>query len=167
MTRDFLKSLGIEDKDLIDKILDQNSADIGKAKGEVEQYKTQIEDLKGQITERDNQLGDLKKSVKDNEGLVNKITKLEEVNATTKSEYEAKILQIQKTHAIESGVRDAKAKNVKAVMALLDMAKITYSEDTLEGLTEQLDSLKNDEIVLSYDAKDGEEGRKKRKRGGR
>ena len=42
MTRDFLKSLGIEDKDLIDKILDQNSADIGKAKGEVEQYKTQI-----------------------------------------------------------------------------------------------------------------------------
>ena len=145
MKREFLKSLGIEDKDLIDKILDENSADIGKAKGEVEQYKTQIEDLKGQIKERDTQLGDLKKSVKDNEGLVNKITKLEEANKTTQQEYENKILQIQKTHAIESGVRDAKAKNVKAVMALLDMAKITYSEDKLEGLTEQLDSLKNDE----------------------
>ena len=45
MRREFLKNLGIEDKDLIDKILDENSADIGRAKGDLDNYKTQVSDL--------------------------------------------------------------------------------------------------------------------------
>ena len=36
MKRKFLEDLGLEDKDTIDKILDENSSDIGKAKGELE-----------------------------------------------------------------------------------------------------------------------------------
>ena len=42
MKRDFLKNLGIEDKDIIDKIMDENSSDIGKAKGELQTYKDKV-----------------------------------------------------------------------------------------------------------------------------
>ena len=68
MKRKFLEDLGIEDKDTIDKILDENSSDIGKAKGELETVqnqlkdaKTEVETLKGQVSERDGQLETLKK----------------------------------------------------------------------------------------------------------
>ena len=63
MQRKFLEDLGITDKDTIDKIMDENSSDIGKAKGELETVQqnlknanTEIETLKGQVSERDGQV---------------------------------------------------------------------------------------------------------------
>lgn len=157
MKREFLKSLGIEDKETIDKILDENSDDIGKAKGELETVKNQVSELKSQLTERDNQLKELKEVAADNETLTSKITELEQKNEATVTEYNTKISQLQKTHAIESGVRDAKAKNIKAVMALLDMDKIEYKDGELKGLSEQLKDLTENEnsSFLFGDSKPG------------
>ena len=123
----------------------ENGKDINAAKGNVESLTSQVTELQGQLTERDNQLKELKKSVKDNEALTEKITQLETANQNATTEYQNKIAEIQKAHAIENGVRDAKAKNVKAVIALLDMEKITYKDNALVGLTEQLDALKTAE----------------------
>lgn len=145
MRRDFLKGLGIEDKELVDKILDENSADIGKAKGELETYKTRVTDLEGQIKTKDVEIETLKKSVGDTTALNEKITQLEADKTQLTNDLNTKVSQIQKTHAIESGVRDAKAKNVKAVMALLDMDKIGFEDGVATGLTEQLTALKADE----------------------
>lgn len=44
MKRDFIESLGIEDKEVIDKIMAENGNDINKAKGELEAIKTQLAD---------------------------------------------------------------------------------------------------------------------------
>lgn len=44
MKRDFIESLGIEDKEVIDKIMAENGNDINKAKGELETIKTQLAD---------------------------------------------------------------------------------------------------------------------------
>ena len=141
MKRDFLKNLGIEDKDIIDKIMDENSADIGRAKGELQTYKDKVTDLEGQIANKDNEIATLTAKVGDTDALNAKITTLENEKATLTNDLNTKVTAIQKSHAIESGVRDAKAKNVKAVMALLDMDKITYENGALTGLTEQLDTL--------------------------
>ena len=145
MRRDFLKGLGIEDKDLIDKILDENSADIGKAKGELETYKTKVTDLENQIKTKDGEIDTLKKSVGDTNALNETIKQLEADKTQLTNDLNTKVSQIQKAHAIESGVRDAKAKNVKAVMALLDMDKITFEDGVVGGLTEQLTALQSDE----------------------
>lgn len=142
MKRDFLKNLGIEDKDIIDKILDENSADIGRAKGELDTYKTKVTDLEGQITSKDAEIATLKTQVGDTATLNQKITQLETDKTNLTNELNTKVTQIQKTHAIENGVRDAKAKSIKAVIAHLDMDKITFENDQLTGLTEQLDALK-------------------------
>ena len=145
MKTEFLKGLGIVEQSVIDAIMAENGKDINAVKSNTTQLETQIEDLKNQLSDRDTQLKDLKKSVKDHEGLTSKITELEDANRRASEEYENKITAIQKTHAIESGVRDAKAKNVKAVMALLDADKITLKDGKVEGLTEQLDALSKGE----------------------
>ena len=134
MRRDFLKGLGIEDKDIIDKIMDENSADIGKAKGD-------LENVRNQLNTVTNELNELKTNTKDYESLKNQVTQLTTDKTNLQNELTTKVAQIQKTHAIESGVRDAKAKNVKAVMALLDMDKITFENGELKGMSEQLETL--------------------------
>lgn len=145
MKRDFLKNLGIEDKDIIDKIMDENSADIGKAKGELQTYKDKVTELEGKLTTKDAEISTLKTQVGDTTTLNNKIAQLETDKTNLTNELNTKVANIQKTYAIESAVRDAKAKNLKAVVAQLDMEKITYENGELAGLTEQLDALKSGE----------------------
>ena len=142
MKREFLKNLGIEDKDLIDKILDENSADIGRAKGELDTYKNKAENLENEIKTKNNTIADLEKKVGDTDSLNQKISQLETDKTNLTNELNTKVSTIQKTHAIENGIRDAKGKNVKAIMALLDMDKITFENNELGGLTDQLETLK-------------------------
>lgn len=141
MRRDFLRGLGIEDKEIIDKILDENSADIGKAKGDLETVTKQVDELKSQIKDKDKQLEDLENIKKDKEALQTKVTELEEANKTTVTDWESKYSALEKNHAIEGGIRDAKGKNIKAITALLDLEKITYADGKLDGLSEQLETL--------------------------
>lgn len=145
MKRDFLKNLGIEDKDIIDKILDENSADIGRAKGELDTYKNRVNDLENDIKTKENTIATLQTKADMVDGLNQQISQLETDKTTLTNELNTKVSEIQKTHAIESGVRDAKAKSIKAVVAHLDMSKITFENGELGGLTEQLDALKSGE----------------------
>lgn len=142
MKRDFLKNLGIEDKELIDKILDENSADIGRAKGELETYKTKVGELENEIKTKDTKIADLEKSVGDTKSLNDEITKLKGEKSQLENDLNTKVTEIQKTHSIENKIRDEKGKNVKAIMALLDMDKITFENNQLGGLDDQLNTLK-------------------------
>lgn len=145
MRRDFLKNLGIEDKETIDKILDENSSDIGRAKGEVDTLKTRVADLERDVANKDTEINTLKGQVGDTNALNQKIIQLETDKTNLTNELNTKVTAIQKDHAIESGVRDAKAKNIKAVIAQLDLTKITFENGELAGLSEQLETLKSDE----------------------
>lgn len=148
MKTDFLKSLGIEDKETINAIMAENGKDIANVQGDTNDLKNKIKDLENQLSTKTNDYESLKESTKDYDELTSKVKQLELDNSklvTDKKQLEidlySKVSQILKTHAIENGVRDAKAKNVKAVMALLDTEKITYKDDKLEGLSEQLETL--------------------------
>lgn len=145
MKRDFLKNLGIEDKEVIDKILDENSSDIGRAKGELQTYKDKVADLEKEISTKDTRISELEKDNEEVTTLRDKVTTLEADKTKLQGDLDTKVTALQKTHAIENGVRDAKAKNVKAVMALLDMDKITFTEGKLNGLSSQLETLTKDE----------------------
>lgn len=145
MKRDFLKNLGIEDKDIIDKIMDENSKDIGKAKGDLESYETKVGELEKAIQERDEKITTLEKTSGDVTLLNEKIKTLEADKAQLTSDLTNKVSEIQKNHAIESGIRDAHGKNVKAIMALLDADKITLTDGVLNGLDEQIKTLSESE----------------------
>lgn len=154
MRRDFLKNLGIEDKEIIDKILDENSSDIGRAKGELETYKNKVSELEGSIKEKDGKIADLEKSVGDTKSLNEELEKLKGEKAQLESDLTTKVSEIQKTHSIENKIRDEKGKNVKAIMALLDLNKITFENNQLGGIDDQLKTLKeaSDSSMLFGDA---------------
>ena len=141
MKRDFLKNLGIEDKDIIDKILDENSADIGRAKGELDSYKTKVTDLENEIKTKDSTIATLQTKADSVEGLNQKISQLEADKTQLTTDLNTKVSEIKKDHALEGKIRDFKGKNVKAIKALLDMDKVTYENEQLGGVDEQLTAL--------------------------
>lgn len=154
MRRDFLKGLGIEDKEVIDKILDENSSDIGKAKGELQTYKDKVTELETEIRTKEGKITELETKAGKVTELEDKVTQLEADKTKLQGDLDTKVTALQKTHAIENGVRDAKAKNVKAVMALLDLDKITFTEGKLEGLSNQLETLtKGEDTSFLFGAK--------------
>ncbi|SMB95408.1 Phage minor structural protein GP20 [Desulfonispora thiosulfatigenes DSM 11270] len=108
----------------------------------------QLSDLQIQIKERDKQLGELKIKAAGNEELTTKINELEKLNKTTKEEYETKIVALRKETSIELKLKDEKAKNLKAVKALLDLEKVSLDGENLIGLEEQLKTLKEQESYL-------------------
>lgn len=136
MKTEFLKDLGITDQNVIDSIMAANGKDIEKAKGELETYKAKVSELETEIGNRDSQLKELKATNKDNEELTAKIAKLEENNKTAKDTYESKIKAMELDYTLEMKLRDAKAKNVKAVKALIDVN---------EDLDKQVKTLQSDE----------------------
>lgn len=97
------------------------------------------------LSERDKQLETLKNSTGDVETLKNTIKQLQDENKASKEQYEANISKIKLDNAIDNALGNAKAKNSRAVRALLDMEKIKFENETLSGLDEQLKALKEAE----------------------
>ncbi|WP_052045131.1 phage scaffolding protein [Caloranaerobacter azorensis] len=107
---------------------------------EKKQYKQQVNDL-------NKELGKLKEQLKDNENekVQETIKKLQEQIA----EKEKTMSEVRKNAAIEMAITKAKAKNTKAVKALLEFEKLEVNEDgTIKGLEEQLTKLKETDPYL-------------------
>lgn len=137
MKRSFLEELGLE-KESIDKIMDENGKDVEKAKGSLADVQAERDELKKQISERDSQLETLKKASGNSEELKKQI---EELQADNK--------RIKLDNAIDKALTGAKAKNVKAVKALLNLENPELAEDgTIKGLDEQIKTIKKDNDYL-------------------
>ncbi len=119
----------------------------------------QLEESKKQLTERDNQLEQLKNDSQASEQLKVRITELETQNKKTAEEYEDKIKQQDDDYkaklekqkfdsALELALRDGKAKNPKAVKALLDTEKIKLDGESLLGFEDQLKVLRESDPYL-------------------
>ena len=142
MKTEFLKNLGITEQSVIDQIMAENGRDINAAKSELNTYKQQVTELQGKVTEKDNEIATLTTKVGEVETLRNENAQLKTDKTNLTTELNTKVTEIKKEYAIENSVRDSKARNIKAVIALLDRSKITYENDELGGVTEQLETLK-------------------------
>ena len=121
---------------------------------EVNEAKKNAEAL---VKERDKQLEDVKKSTGDNEELKKQIETLQAENKASKEKYEADIKKMQIDNAVQVALKDAGAKNVTALMALLkDLDKAELAEDgTVKGLADQIQALQKSESYL-FDIKNTE-----------
>ena len=145
MNKEQLMELGLTEEQA-DKVLAKYVNMIPKHR--FDEVNEEKKELKNQLDERDAQLKELKAKASGNEELTAKITELEELNKTTKEDYEAKMATLRKETAIELLLKDQKAKNIKAVKALLDLEKVTLDGEKLIGLEEQLKSLKESDSYL-------------------
>lgn len=152
MQRKFLENLGLE-KETVDRILDENSADIGKAKADYDAMKQERDTLAAQVTERDGQLEELKKSAGDNEALMKQIADLQADNLAAKQQYEAEVEGLKLSAAVRLALGDT-AQDAELVTGLLDKNKLILSEDgKVTGLEEQLKTLKKEKAFLFKEEK--------------
>ena len=103
---------------------------------------------KEMVEERDSQLADLKTWAKDNEVLKAQIAELQAKNKQVTEDYEKQLKDQRFAFAIERAVAKADARNVKAVMALLDTSKISLDGENLLGFDEQVAALKESDPYL-------------------
>lgn len=145
MTRKQLEDLGLT-KEQADSIMKINGDDIENAKGtaatEIKNLQTEVGGLKTQVGDRDKQLETLKASAGDNADLKKQIEDLQTENATAKANHESELNQLKIDFAVEKALTGAKAKNIKAVKALLELNDAKLDKDgNVKGLAEQIEKL--------------------------
>ena len=145
MTRKQLEDLGLT-KEQVDSVMKINGDDIENAKGtastEIKNLQTEVEGLKTQVSDRDKQLETLKTSAGDNAELKKQIEDLQTENATAKANHESELNQLKINFAVEKALTGAKAKNIKAVKALLELEDAKLDKDgNVKGLAEQIEKL--------------------------
>jgi predicted RNase H-like nuclease (RuvC/YqgF family) len=152
--KELLKKAGIpEDK------LDSTITDINKElpkhfipKDKYNEVAEAKKKLETDIQERDNQLEQLKNAAGNSEELKAQIEQLQAENQKAAEEWQAKMAQMQLNFAIEKALAAAKAKNAKAVKALLDMEKVKLDGEQLLGLDDQLKALQQSDPYLFGDS---------------
>lgn len=148
MKRDLLKEHGFSEEQ-INLVMAENGKDVNSLKEQINNLTGERDGLQKQIDDRDKQLTTLKKSAKDNEELQSQIKQLQDENKTAKQNYQDQLAKQNKSFKIEGALRDAKAKNIKTVLPLIDTEKVSVNDDgTLNGLSEQLDNIKQDNGFL-------------------
>lgn len=144
MVKEDLKELGLEDE-TVNKVWEMVSKNF-VTKVRFNEVNNEKNALKSTLEERDSQLEELKKSNSNSAELQAEIEKLQQENKTKQKQYEADILKIKTDTAIERILTESKAKNQKAVKALLDLENIELEKDgSVKGLDMQIKKLKESE----------------------
>ena len=147
MKREELKKLGIEDDEVLDNIMALHGKDIEKHKSELESTREELESLRSQLAEASKTI-DSFKAMKPDE-LQKAAEEWRSKYEAAQAEAQAKLDELKYEHALERSLLAAKAKNVKAVKALLDTSGLKVRDDgTIEGLAEQLEKVKAENEFL-------------------
>lgn len=153
MTSEQLKELGLDDEkanavaELFDKTIKDNYVPL-KRFNEVNTAKKNAEET---VKTMAKQLDELKKV--DAEGMKQQIEALQQQNKEAAEKYAADLEAMRKSNAIDAALTSAKAKNIKAVKALLAADDLVFDGDVLKGLDEQIKKLKDaDDTKFLFDA---------------
>lgn len=156
MTKEQLVAMGLTEEQA-DKVLSAANEEMKNyiPKTRFDEINNANKELKQQLTDRDQQLEELKKSAGDNQELQKQIQELQKANETTTADYERKLKQVKLDAAVELALTNSKAKNTKAVRALLDLEKAEFDGDQVKGLEDQIKKLKEaEDSKFLFDAAD-------------
>jgi TolA-binding protein len=118
MTLEQLMAMGLT-KEQAEKVMESLNGNF-VTKTRFNEVNTELKQSKDTLKERDSQLEELKKSTGDVEALNKKITELQEENKTKDETHAAELKKLKREAIDESILSESKAKNTKAVRALLD-----------------------------------------------
>lgn len=152
MTLEYLISLGVAEE-VAKKIVAEWEKAVGEQQTD-EQLEAKITQLEADIQERDSQLKELQEYEGGLEGLKSKLEELETDNSNLKEK--------QFNTAVEDYLKGVGAKNTGVVLKLLDRESITLTDDgQLEGIEEQVKTLKEENGYLFEDTEEVDEDKKK------
>lgn len=145
---DFI-ALGL-DEALAQKCEEASLKELGEyvSKADAETWKNDAERLKGEVKTRDKQLEDLKKDAAGNEALQKSIAELQATNESERKAHESAMSALRIDIAVERALTSAKAKNLTAAKALLNLQDAKLADDgTIVGLSEQIEKMKANEAT--------------------
>lgn len=144
--KEILKNSGIEDEK-IDELVGSINKELPKhfiPKNKYNEIAEIRKDLEEQLNTANATIEELKKSNKDNEELQKQIKQYEEQLKNLKAESEAKIRDLTLDNAIKLALKE-NAKYDDLLIGKVDKSKLIIKEDgTIEGLEEQIKTLKED-----------------------
>ena len=140
MKREDLTKLGLTDDATIDAIMAAHGKDIEKFKTAAETAQAEATGLKTQLTEAGAAIEGFKKL--DIEGVKKSADEWKAKAETTAVEAQKQLASLKFEQALDGSLASAKAKNPRAVKALLDPAALKYNETdgSIVGLKEQLEN---------------------------
>lgn len=142
MKRKFLEELGLE-KEVIDQILDENSADIGTAKKDYADLESKLSATAEQLEAANSTIAGLKKANGDNEELQKTVKAHEEAIGKLKKEHAEELKKIKVDAAITKLLTENKAKYPELLSGKFDREKVKIGEDgSISGLDDQFASIK-------------------------
>lgn len=150
MKKEQLVALGLTEEQA-DKVIEGYGQMVPKSR--LDDKINELKDAQKVIDERDKQIKDLEPLAAGNKDLLDQIKTLQADNQTAKEQYESELAETRRTFALDGALKDAKVHNPKAVKALLDMEKVKLNGDALEGLSEQLEALKQSDAYLFAEEK--------------
>lgn len=152
MNKQKLLSMGVTEEQATQIMNELNGNFIPKSRfDEVNDLKKSYQE---QLKQRDTQLEELKKNVGDSEQLKKQIETLQNDNKAKEDAFNAEIKKMKIDNAIDKALTEAKAKNLKAVKALLDTKNAELLEDgTIKGLSDTIKGLvENAETSFLFDS---------------
>jgi hypothetical protein len=149
MKREDLTKLGLAE-DVIDKIMGLHGSDIEGHKAKQTSTATELEGIKAQLLEAGKQIEAFKGMNVDQIKASADEWKAKAEQAA--ADGAAQVAALRFDHALEGALSGAKAKNSKAVKALLDNGSLKMNEDgSILGLKEQLEKIKSENDYLFND----------------
>lgn len=147
MKREDLTKLELAD-DVVDKIMALHGQDLEKHKAAAATAQAELGRLKKQIDEANQQIESFKGM--DIEGIKAAADEWKTKAEQAKADAEQQIQALKFDHALEQALIGAKARNPKAVKALLqiDALKLNEADGTITGLKEQLEKIQSEADYL-------------------
>lgn len=145
MKREELEKLGLE-KEAIDSIMALHGRDIEANKAKVSAAEAERDGLKSQLDEAAKAIESFK--ALDIEGVKKSADEWKAKAEQAQKDAEKQVYQVRYESALSDALKASKAKNVKAVRALLNEADLKLTDDGLVGLKEQLEKVKPENDYL-------------------
>lgn len=140
MKRDFLEGLGL-DKETVDRILDENSRDIGREKQKADQVKEDLAAAREQLTAREKDIADLQKSSGDADSVREQLEELQGKYSKETEEYKSQIAARDYADAMSKavaakGIKFSSKAAEKAYLADLREKHLELKDGALTGFDE-------------------------------
>ncbi|MFM8321008.1 MAG: phage scaffolding protein [Chloroflexota bacterium] len=147
MKREDLIKLNVAE-DVVDKIMALHGADIEGHKTKLAATQTELDGIKKQLGEANTAIEDFKKL--DVDGVKKAADEWKTKAEQAQRDAAAQLAQLKFDHALDGALAGAKAKNSKAVKALLAQDGLKYNEadGSIVGLKEQLEKIRSENDFL-------------------
>lgn len=157
-TREDLRNIGVEDSK-VEEVMSLHGKDVQHLQSNLDVLKEkkqsaeqEVKLYKERIDEQNTKLDELRNQVNSGEDLNEKVKALQEANSQKDEQHKQEMNKVKLRYEIDKELDRTGARNKVAVMALVDQENVSLSDENgVQGLTEQLEKLKETDSYLFND----------------